>query len=137
MVRLKQLIGWLGLVSLPLLVVPVNVGAVDFKLTPAASGNIGNITDNNISTFSGLANRGISIILFIGGAAAVLYLLWSGFQYVTAGGDDEKAGKARKGIINAIIGIVIISAAFLIFNASAKVVGTTNNSALTGNAVEL
>jgi len=104
--------------------------------TVALAGNTFSLTANRSdTTFSGITNRVISVILFIGGAAAVLYLLWSGFQYVTAGGDDEKAGTARKGIINAIIGIVIISAAFLIFNASRKVVNSSN--AASGGSAEL
>lgn len=102
---------------------PTAALAVDFTtITPDASS----------STWTGLVNRVVGILLFIAGAVAVIYLLWSGVQYVTAGGDDEKATSARKGIINAIIGIVIVSAAFLIFNASVATVGNTNTSGTTG-----
>jgi len=40
--------------------------------------------------------------------AAVIYGLWGGFHILTAGWDDEKVGKGKKIIINALIGIVVI-----------------------------
>lgn len=54
----------------------------------------------------------INIALILAGALAVIYLIYSGVIYITAGGDAEKAGKGRTGIINAIIGIIIIALAF-------------------------
>ena len=117
---------WLGFAT------PVTTYAASTTFTLQPVGTAGDT--NATQTFANLTNRGISIILFVGGAAAVLYLLWSGFLYVTAGGDDEKAGKARKGVVNAIIGIVIISAAFLIFNASRKVV---NSASINGSPTDL
>lgn len=71
-------------------------------------------------TLSALVDNVISIILFLAGALAVIYLLWSGISYITAGGDDTKAATARKGIINAIIGIIIIVLAFVIEKAAAR-----------------
>lgn len=51
------------------------------------------------------------------GVLAVLYLIYGGVTYITAGGDAEKAGKGRTAITNAIIGIIIILAALVIYNA--------------------
>ena len=50
----------------------------------------------------------ISWVLYIAGALAVIYLIYSGILYITAGGDTEKATKGRTGVINAVIGIVIV-----------------------------
>ena len=47
-------------------------------------------------------------------AVAFVYLVVSGIQYITAGGDSEKATKARTGILNAIIGIVVVALAWII-----------------------
>ncbi|MFA6082435.1 MAG: hypothetical protein WC773_03420 [Patescibacteria group bacterium] len=65
-------------------------------------------------TFSALVDIIIGDILFIAGALAVIYLLIAGIQYITAGGDEAKAGKARQGIVNAVIGIIVIVLAFVI-----------------------
>jgi type IV secretory pathway VirB2 component (pilin) len=43
---------------------------------------------------------------------AVLYVLWAGFQILTAGGDEEKVKKGRTTIIQVVIGIVIMWLAY-------------------------
>lgn len=72
---------------------------------------------NNISPFkpiensgdiAGMVYKGISITLWIAAVLAVIYLIYGGILYITAGGDAEKATKGRTALINAIIGIIII-----------------------------
>jgi len=70
-----------------------------------------------------LLDRVITLLLWGAGVAAVIYLLWSGILYITAGGDEAKAGKARTGIVNAVIGIVIIILAFVIEKSVANIFG--------------
>lgn len=80
-------------------------------------------TWNNVLPISPIdANTGLEMtvgnilnwITWIAGFLAVIYLIYSGILYITAGGDAEKATKGRTGVINAIIGIVIILLAILI-----------------------
>lgn len=82
--------------------------------------NIGGNTVQEIALYPGslevLVGNIINIILIVVGLVAVLYLIWGGVTYVTAGGDAEKAGKGRTTITNAIIGIVIIAASLAIYN---------------------
>jgi hypothetical protein len=59
----------------------------------------------------------VNFALAIVGIIAVIYLLWGGITYITAGGDAEKAGKGRIAITNAIIGIIIIMLSFVIYRA--------------------
>lgn len=56
----------------------------------------------------------IDWMLYIAGFLAVVYLIYAGITYIMAGGDPAKAEKARTGIVNAIIGIIIIVLAFVI-----------------------
>jgi len=65
----------------------------------------------------------VNVILIIVGILAVIYLIYGGIMYVTAGGDAEKANKGRIAITNAIIGIVIIMLALAIYNFVIKGVG--------------
>ncbi len=58
----------------------------------------------------------VNILLTVIGILAVIYLVYGGVLYITAGGDAEKAGKGRTAITNAIIGIVIVLAALIIYN---------------------
>ena len=64
--------------------------------------------------FSVLVSNVLQVVLFIAGVLAVLFLLIAGIQYITAGGDPVKTAAARSGIVNAIIGIIIILLAFSI-----------------------
>ena len=70
--------------------------------------------------FSQLLGRIIGIALTLAAVGAFFYLLFSGFQYITAGGDAAKATAARTGIVNALIGIVVILVDYVIL----KYVGT-------------
>lgn len=52
----------------------------------------------------------------IAGLVAAAVLIYNGFMYITAQGDEGKIQKATKGITYAIIGLIIAAIAFLIVN---------------------
>lgn len=76
-----------------------------------------------VDTFKDIVAKAIGLVLIIAGAIAVLYLIYGGIEYITAGGDPEKATKGRTAIVNAIIGIVIIALAYLIVAVVANALG--------------
>jgi len=78
--------------------------------------------------FTSISTNVINIIFLIAGTLAVIYLLFSGVQYITAGGNADRVKTARQGIINAVIGIVIIMAAFFIIR-----IATTTRQAFDKN----
>ncbi len=82
----------------------------------SSSGNIGlGVVDlNTAGNFKTSLLTVVNLFLYFAGFVALLYLIWGGFQYVTSAGDDEKAGKGRASVTNAIIGIAIIVIALLI-----------------------
>lgn len=82
-----------------------------FKLSPLAPGD---------KTLGDFVVTIIDIILWIAGIAAVIYLLWAGILYITSAGDEARAEKGRKGIVNAVIGIIIITLAFVIEKVAAE-----------------
>jgi hypothetical protein len=49
----------------------------------------------------------VEILLRIGTLAAVAFVIYGGFLYMTSQGEPDKAVSARKTIINAVIGLVI------------------------------
>ena len=68
----------------------------------------------------GINDLTTNIIIFISGIAAalaVIYLIYSGILYITAAGNPDAAKKGQQGILNAIIGIVVIAAAYFIATA--------------------
>ncbi len=68
----------------------------------------------------GLAEKVVNVILLIAGIAAVIYLIYSGILYITAAGNPDSAKKGQQGIINAVIGIIVILLAYVIINAVTK-----------------
>lgn len=56
------------------------------------------------------------IILRIAGFAAVLFIVYGGFQYLTSTGEPDKAKNARTTIINALIGLMITMLSTAIVN---------------------
>lgn len=63
---------------------------------------------NPISGSDGLLIKITNIVAIIAGAAAVIVIIVGGIKYITAGGDPNKAAEARKAVINALVGLLII-----------------------------
>ncbi|MBI5765660.1 hypothetical protein HZA71_00325 [Candidatus Falkowbacteria bacterium] len=59
-------------------------------------------------------NKIIKVILGFLGLLAVIIILWGGFIWMTAMGDEAKVEQAKKLIVAGIIGIIIILAAYAI-----------------------
>lgn len=76
----------------------------------------------------------INLVLFVAAVVAFVYAIWGGFQYITAGSDDEKAGNGRKMITNAVIGLVIIALAYAIIRFATATIGNLNANATPGGA---
>ena len=73
----------------------------------------------------------INVFLSLIGVILLTYLLYAGYNWMTAQGDEEKVTKAKETIQRAIIGIIIIIAAYAIsiFVMSKLEVGTLKTAA--------
>ena len=58
----------------------------------------------------------LTYLIALSGIVAAAVLIFNGFMYITASGDEGKIQKATKGITYAIIGLIIAAIAFLIVN---------------------
>lgn len=67
------------------------------------AGNLETITGNIIEVF-------LSVV----GVLLLLILIYAGFLWMTAGGNTDQVKKARTMVINAIVGLVIVFAAYAI-----------------------
>jgi lysylphosphatidylglycerol synthetase-like protein (DUF2156 family) len=65
----------------------------------------------------------INTLLAIFGAIAVLIVVYSGIQMIVSSGNSDKVATARKSIIAAIAGLVVISLSWVIVNFVAKRLG--------------
>ena len=66
------------------------------------------------TSLSQIIGQILNIIFGFLGVIAVLIILWGGFVWMTAGGEQDKVDKAKKMIYAGIIGLVIIFAAYAI-----------------------
>ena len=64
--------------------------------------------------FLNLGTTVINLIYYLASLAAIGYLVWGGIKYIQSGGDAKKAEEARRAIISAIVGIIVIVSAYFI-----------------------
>ncbi len=86
-------------------------------ITPTATSTA---TTSDIGT---ILSRGVNIITLIAGALAIIYMIYSGILYITAAGNPDSAKKGQQGVINAIIGVVIIVFAYFILHIVVNIAG--------------
>lgn len=68
-------------------------------------------------------NRLKDIVLGVAGIAAVAMILYGAFLLITSGGNPDKMTKAKQTLTWAIIGLVVVIAAYIIVYFIAKVLG--------------
>lgn len=71
-------------------------------------------SSNNATDVDKLLNNIITWAVTIIAIVAFFSLIYSGFLYITAGGDASKAEKAQKNIVWAILGLVIAVTSYVI-----------------------
>lgn len=77
---------------------------------------------NKFNSLAELVGAIIDWLLVFAGALAVIAIIYSGIMYITSSGDPAKAESAKKNLIWAIIGVVVISLALVIVNTVVEVV---------------
>lgn len=97
-----------------LLVSPIVASALTGTNNYGLDTNFNNIAIGQTSDVKGTIAKIINIILGFLGVIAVIIILAGGFKWMTAGGNEDKVGEARKMIIQGVIGLVIIFAAWAI-----------------------
>ena len=83
--------------------------------------NLSNVLNPSTTevSLSDLVTRVIGWVMVVAGILAFFYLVYSGILYVTAAGNPEQAKKGQQGLINAVIGIVVIMLSYVILSAIA------------------
>ena len=102
-------LGLFSLVILPTMVFAQDPISDGFNVAQGIGGNAFGTNDLR-DTIVQLVN----VLLGFLGIIAVIIILWGGFQWMTAAGNEEKVTSARTTIIAGIIGLAIIIASFAI-----------------------
>jgi len=121
----------LGLMLLGLLA--INYFGVDLAHAQLISGDDSpsNITDatGGEGSFRTLARTIVNFFLYFLGFIATVMFIYGGVLYVTAAGNDENVQKAKKVLLYAIVGILVILLSFAIVNTIIGGAGTGDISA--------
>lgn len=93
---------------------PPKIGDINWQLFGLKFTNLGDFLQAIITWF----------LLLVSGLAAIA-IIYSGLMYITAGGDAEKALKARKNLMWAIIGVVVATLSYFIVSEIGKILQTS------------
>lgn len=93
------------------------VGGVGQAVPLSNTGFLQDISLQNIPQFI------ITLLLVVGVLIALIFLIYGGIKWILSGGDKAGVEAARKHIVAAIIGLVIVVAAFFIINVVFTVLG--------------
>ena len=90
-----------------------------------------NITDatGGEGSFRTLARTIVNFFLYFLGFISTLMIIYGGVLYVTSAGNDENVQKAKKILLYAIVGIIVILLSFAIVNTVIGGAGTGDISA--------
>ena len=66
---------------------------------------------NNFGTmFSSILN----VVMLIAALLVFAFMIWGGIEWITSGGDKQKAESARNKLTSAVIGLVIVAASYAV-----------------------
>ncbi|MEN9327466.1 MAG: hypothetical protein RI947_274 [Candidatus Parcubacteria bacterium] len=81
------------------------------KISPPVAGLAGDPKQS----LGKLLSVGIMAFVLVASMAVLAYMLWGAFDWITSGGDKARVEKAQLKITHAVIGILVLIAAFTIF----------------------
>jgi len=115
---MKKVLSIFGVASIalfPLLAFALTEPGQEVTNPPSVIQSIGDL----LSLLSTIARWMLSILLIV----AVIFIIWAGFDFVTAGGDPGKVAGARQKLLYAAVGIIVGVAAWGIVKVVQTLVG--------------
>ena len=102
----------------------LSLASSTIALLTLASPAFGAVADPNITGFetSGipftnlgkLMSNALALLFFVAGLLAFVFIIIGGIQWITAGGDAKAASAARDRITAAVVGLLVVVAAFAV-----------------------
>lgn len=88
-------------------------------------GSAASATDTNslINNFESLISTGIGMLTVLGGIFFIVFFFLAALKWLTAGGDAGKVQKARDEMVQGVIGLIILVAAYGVIGLIGSVVG--------------
>ncbi len=99
------------------LTLPLLFGATAPVLASDLEDNLGDVGDESDLTTEDLTTTIgvlISVLVSVLGIVLLILIIYAGFLWMTAGGNADQVGKAKTIMINSVIGLIILLAAYSI-----------------------
>lgn len=61
-----------------------------------------------ITGSNGVLSKATTVVAFVAGAAAVIFIVFAGIKYITAQGDPSQISSAKQSLIYAAVGLVVV-----------------------------
>ncbi|MFA6184546.1 MAG: hypothetical protein WCT51_02600 [Candidatus Shapirobacteria bacterium] len=87
------------------------------------TGKEGSFSNLENLTINGMVSGAISLVLIVVSLVFFFILVIGGLKWITSGGDEKKVAAARAEITNALIGLVIVFAAWAIMKLIGSIFG--------------
>lgn len=100
---------------LPTLIAQAEINLGQTAIDQGLPGTANVDTTDYAAGFGAILGSIMSFVMVIAALAVLLYLIWGAIEWITAGGDSGKVEKARVKMMNAIIGVIVLSAVTAIF----------------------
>lgn len=78
---------------------------------------------NTTATFATIVSKVLTVVLELMGVIFLVLGVYGGYSWMTAGGNEETVNKAKQTITNAIIGMIVVLAAYAISRFVVKAIG--------------
>ncbi len=95
--------------------VPQTMAAIDVGTIEGTKGMANN--------FGSFLSSLLTIVMAIAALAVFIYLIWGGIEWITSGGDKGKTETARNKITAAVIGLIVLAAAYAILSIVLRFLG--------------
>ena len=127
---MKQTLQKYGLTAVVTLVGLASSAGAVFATGEDTGVNIGTATlaQGFASDLGSIITGALGFIMAIAALLVFLYLILGGIQWITSGGDKSKTEEARNKITSAIIGLIVLAAAYAILQIVLQFLGLTSIS---------
>lgn len=80
-------------------------------------------SETAVSNLESFISAMIGLLTILGGIFFIVYFLLAALKWITAGGDSGKVGKARDQMIQGVLGLVVIIAAYSVVGLIGTILG--------------
>jgi len=107
-----------GLLSLPLLTLAQSAQPSNgmINLVNEVAGKGGYQTDSNIASTPLIIGKVVGVFLAFLGLTFVILMIFAGYRWMTASGNDEAVKKAKATIKQSLIGLIVAISGYTIWN---------------------